>query len=125
MKAKILVALTALLTICAAAPAKAETDVDFGVMIGDRAGIVVVPARWRDTEGSWRSDHRDYDRYYRDRHYRRNWHRRSRSRIYRPDWYGYDRFYDPYRYDRRHHRYYKRGRYDYPRRNSVQIRIGF
>lgn len=110
MKAKIL-ALAALLTICTAAPAKAETDVDFGVTIGDRAGIMVVPSRWRD---------RDYHR-----HYRRDWHRRPRYRLYRPDWYGYDRFYDPYRYGKRYHRRYRHGRYYYPRRNSVQIRIGF
>jgi len=110
MKAKIF-ALTALLTICTAAPAQAGTDVDFGVTIGDRAGIIVVPSRWRDRN------------YY--RHYRRDWHRRPRYRLYRPDWYGYDRFYDPYRSDRRHYRRYKHGRYYYPRRNSVQIRIGF
>jgi len=110
MKAKIL-ALAALLTICTAAPAKAETDVDFGVMVGDRAGIIVVPSRW---------GNRDYYP-----HYRGNWHRRSPYRLYRPDWYGYDRFEYPYNYGRRHHRRYRHGRSYYPRRNSVQIRIGF
>lgn len=111
MKAKILALITAVLTICTAASAKAETDVDFGVTVGDRAGIIVVPSRRRD---------RDYYP-----QYRRDWHRRSRYRLYRPDWYGGDRFYNPYNYGRRHHRRYRHGRSYYPRRNSVQIRIGF
>jgi hypothetical protein len=111
MKSAIL-ALTALLTICTAAPAIAQTDVDFGVTVGDRAGVVIVPARRRN---------RDYYPYYN----RSDWHRRPRYRIYRPDWYRSDRFYYPYKYNQRYHHRYRHGRYYYPRRNSVQIRIGF
>ena len=115
MKSTIL-ALTALLTINFAAPATAQTDVNFGVTVGDKAGIVIIPSRRRD---------RDYYP-----HYRRDWDRRPRYRIYRPSdrdyYYGADRFDNPYRYDRRSRHRHRDGRYYYPRRgNSIQLRIGF
>lgn len=109
MKHKIL-ALTAFLTICTAAPVAAETIVDFGVSNYDGPGITIITSPRR---------HRNYYP-----HYRRGRIYRSRYRNYYPryrhGWFNHPRYYD--RFD---HPRYGRDRFYYPRRSQFQIKIGF
>ena len=109
MKLKTL-ALTALLTICIAAPAEAEIIIDFRGS-DDRglngSGIIVVPSRRR---------HWDDNPYY-----RYDWDR-PRYRNHRPH-YRQGRFYHPHYGD--YYPRYRQGRNYYPRRNRFQLRIGF
>lgn len=107
MKLKIL-ALTALVTICAAAPVAAETVVDFRGADDDGLGIVIVPSRRR---------HRVYHPYY-----RRGQFYRPHHRSYHP-YYRHGRFYRPRYWNERPR--YRYGRFHHPRRGYIQFGVGF
>lgn len=106
MKLKILT-LTGLLMLCITAPVEAGVIIDFGLSNDDRTGIIIAPNR-----------HSNWD--YAPR-YREGW-------GYRPHYYPRYRrsqFYDS-RYQNDRPRLRRRdGRYYYPRRSNIQLRIGF
>ena len=99
---------TALLTICMAAPVKAETIINLGVSDDDGPGIAIItsPRRYRDYHRQYRYDWLDYQGY------------RGYHPHYRHGWRNYQGY-------RGYHRSYRHGRRYYPRRSSFQIRIGF